>query len=233
MILIYNLMGLLVGLAGVAAGFPGHLLYSGGCRSASSCWRGVWFAFGGRRRDKVTGAKKPYPSLFFIPLRWASVVPLVLSVGMIFLEAKIDNLPPDPRKEQLEVVEKQLRQNTVSGEKQEAEALLGEIRMIAVEEAGADEYHLAVHRREGAVLVLMRAENLGDFADSARTEMLDFLVDRYSFEPELYIGIRGRFAYGAMLTPAEGREYGKFVSDRPLLAFFGDPPPANLPAEDT
>jgi hypothetical protein len=67
MILIYNMGGLLIGLAGIGAGFLVFLL-SGKLFLGLLTIAVIWLAFGRSKLDRQTGAKRPAPALFFVPL---------------------------------------------------------------------------------------------------------------------------------------------------------------------
>lgn len=237
MIIIYNLSGLLLGLAGIAAG----LLVGLATRHLSLgllAMALVWSIFGWRRVDPVTQTKRPFPSVFFIPLAFIGILLVLASVPMFLVERVVRNAPRDPRAALLDADESTLRQFRVGGDAALSNDILEHLASI-VEEKGAkvEDYHVFTRVGSDAVLVLVQVPNLKQYEPEAREQLLNFIEGMLWAEErvqgkKLYIGVKGRVAYGALRGPNDFTKTGAAVSERPLYEFYGAGP-ATVPATNT
>lgn len=230
MFIIYNLSGLLVGLAGVVAGiltiFLTERLSFGMIILAT-----VWLAFGFRRRvDQVSNVKGAFPSLFFIPLGFFAIPILLLSLPVFFIEhvaARAPRLPPDPRAARFNADESNLRGNAASGDVTLSRAILDAIQSMTVAEAKAEDFKVFTRKTPDAILVLVQAPNLKQFKDPAREQLLNLVEGILMAEDDAnrkyYIGVKGRVAFGAVRVPPERTEIGSIVAEPLLYPFYGDP----------
>lgn len=224
--LIYNLAGLLVGIAGFFVGLAAMLLagrFSAGLVVMALTWLGLglWWR---RRGIGEGGTPRPYPALFFVPLPFASPVLLVLGLFAFVAENYAARNPADPRAGQLREDIRTLSSSEASGDL----ALSREVREMlvasAVPAAKAEAFHVFTRVGPGSVLVLVQAPNLKTFAESARLQLLEALNQFATEHPRLqgkarYIGIRGKVAFGIVSATGQTKT-GTIVADTPLLAFY-------------
>src|SRR5215213_8628171 len=166
MILIYNLTGLLLGLIGVGLGLMTFLL-TGRLSLGLLIIASVWLAFGFRRRvDHTTGAKGPFPSVFFIPLGFWGI-PIVLLVLPVFLieqfAARQERKAPDQRAALFNADEAWLRTTNISGDVRLSRAIREGLVGTLVAEAKAEDFVVFTRTSPDAVLVLIAAPNLKQF----------------------------------------------------------------------
>ena len=247
MFIIYNLSGLLVGLAGVVAGILALVLSGGWMSVGLFVLAAVWFGLGvwwrrrpvgdeppadvawsdEPRRPAAKPVRRPYPAVFFIPLPWIAVPLACLAVPMLFVEWAARSRPHDPRDDRLEADERTLDAQLVGGDEELSRRILDVLQTFAVEEAGADAFHVFTRRRGDATLVLLKVPNLRRYADPARVQLLDAVADAVRSGPgtaagPVYVGVKGRLTYGAVRRPA-GDELGSAVNDRRLWDFYDLP----------
>lgn len=236
MFIIYNLSGLLLGLAGVFIGIL-TILLTGRLSFGMIILATVWLAFGFRRRvDATTGTKRPFPSLFFIPLGFFAIPILLLSLPVFFIERVAARQPPqpsDPRAALFNADEAYLRGNAASGDVQLSRAILKTLQSMTVEEAKAEEFRVFSRKKPDAILVLISAPNLKQFKNPAREQLLDLVEGILTAEEgasrKYYIGVKGRVAFGAVRVPPDRTEIGAIVSESVLYPFYGDSAPATRP----
>lgn len=227
MILIYNLMGLLVGGAGILLG-----LMVGGATGKVSVMTLVcaivWCYFGRERVDPKTEVKTA-PKLFFIPLFYWSfpLLFLTLVIGAVELTGK-DQIGSPAQSGAWQTDQHVLTSQVEGGDTETAAVLRSALQAILVTEAKAESFHVFVNRRPTAVLVLIEASNLSKFKNSAREELAELVSELTSQLPhtkgcELYLGVKGKVFYGLVQTPKEGLKTGKVVPHEPLLAFYNTP----------
>ena len=236
MIIVYNLSGLLLGLAGTGAGLVVALAtrhLSLGVLAMAL----VWSIFGWRRVDPVTRMKRPFPSVFFIPLAFIGLLLAVAAVPMFVLERVAKARPQDPRAAMLDADEATLRSVRAGGDA----ALSGEIldhlqSIVDTGEAKVEDYHVFTRLSPDAVLVLVHVPNLRQYKPAAREQLLAFiegmlLAEERTQGKKVYIGVKGRVAYGALRAPNDLTDTGAAVSERSLYDFYGPASaPANRPA---
>jgi hypothetical protein len=188
----------------------------------------VWILFGRRKVDPATGAKKPFPSVFFIPLRFLAIPILLLSIPFYFVEKSARNQPRDPRAALLDADEQSLRSALVSGGVELSTKMCDILVAAAVSEVKPEEFRIFTRQRDGATLVLVQVPNLKQFEDTARTELLDaieaILIADGSGSGERYIGVKGRVAFGAIRVPPDLTKTGTVVQESLLYAFYGGSP---------
>ena len=240
MIFIFNLSGLLLGLAGAAAGIV-TIVLTGRLSFGVAILCFVWLAFGWRKIDPATGAKRPFPSLFFIPLPFLALPLLLLTVPMLFVERDRPDTPRDPRAALLDADERSLRSSLVSGDAALSKKLRDVLVEAAASEVKPEEFRVFTRTRGGDVLVLVQVPNLKQFADTARVELLDAVETIVDLERSggggTYVGVKGRVAFGAIRVPPDVTKTGTVVPESMLYPFYGDaasstqPAPATAPIE--
>ena len=235
MILIYNFSGLLLILAGAAVGIVAWLA-TGYFSFALLFMSLVWLTFGWRKTDPVTKLKKPYPSLFFIPLAFIAIPLSVLSVPMLIVERVAKALPRDPRAALLDADEAELRTTRVGGDRMlSAEVLKHLTSGVGSADAKVEDYRVFTRVKPDAVLVLVQVPNLKEYQDTAREQLLDLVEGMLMAEDRtqgkrVYIGVKGRVSYGAIRAPGDFTKTGAVVVDRPLYEFYGPGGAASAPA---
>ena len=230
MLIIYNLPGLLVGIAGLVCGFAA-LLMSGSVGAGLCGVAAAWFGLGlwWRRRpvgDSTGGrARRAWPALFFVPLPFLAAPLAALGVAAAVFQSNRDARPPDPRAEAFRADEARLDEAPATGEADLSRRVLAALRDATVEAAGAEDYSVFTRRRPGAVLVLLKAPNLKTYGDAAREELVEGVAAIVAAEvvgesgddpPGVYVGVKGRSLFGAVRTPTGGVRTGGVVSPKPL-----------------
>jgi len=229
MIIIYNLSGLLIGIAGIAVGFLA-IVVTGWISAGLLTLGAIWLAFGRARRDPETGIARPAPALFFIPLYLLSIPILLLALLAAIGDVQQGRKALDPRSALLQADQKALDQTKLTGDPDLAGAAYDALKAIARD----DKMHVFAAARGPAVLVLVKIPSLKEIGESDRAAMAQALIaaleDRdASRGRQVYLGIRGRLTYGIIRTPA-GTKIGSVVSSDPLLEFYGPPAPGGRPS---
>jgi hypothetical protein len=229
MIIIYNLSGLLLGVAGAAVGVvvavaTGHL--SLGLLATAL----VWLIFGWRKVDPVTKAKRPYPSVFFIPLAFVAIPLAAVAVPLLVFERVAKSVPRDPRAALLDADEATLRSVKAGGDSALSKSILEGLEgVIEPGAAKVEDYRVFTRVGDDAVLVLVQVPNLKQYQDTAREQLLAMIEgillaeDRLK-DKKVYIGVKGRVAFGAISAPDDLTKTGAAVSERPLYDFYGPAP---------
>ena len=226
MIIIYNLSGLLLGLAGVAAGIVVGLA-TRHLSLAVLAMALVWSIFGWRRVDPVTHAKRPFPSVFFIPLAFIGLFLCCASVPLFLVERVARNAPRDPRAALLDADEATLRRFRAGGDASLSRDVLEHLASIVEEsEAKVEDYHVFTRLGPDAVLVLVQVPNLKRYKPEAREQLLNFIegmlwAEERAQGKKIYIGVKGSVAYGAIRGPEDFTKTGAAVNERPLYDFYG------------
>lgn len=232
MIIIYNLSGLLVGAAGILAGVVA-LAVSGWLSLALFLIGGIWLYFGRSKRDPATGLARPSPSLFFIPLYILAIPVLLLAVLAIFVDTQQSRAPRDPRQARFREDEKALGQSKLTGDRDVALAAYNALKPVALD----DDMHVFAAVNDPRVLVLARIPSLKELNDADRAGMVKALATAFETLDatrgrQLFLGIKGRFAYGVVQTPTV-QKFGKIVPSEPLLSYYDFPgPPAESASEN-
>ena len=223
MILIYTRPGLIVGLIGLALGlavFAASGWLALGVLALAAAWigLGVWWKYGGA----PAGPPRRYPALYFVPLPIlaALLVPLAIVVGIA--EVVVSHLPIHPLAAQLRADERTLAATQLGGD-----AALSEAVAVALAAGSHDSFHVLTRVKPGAVLVLVRAPDLKHRDGLGRSRMLDAIEDALEEEPRTrgrryYIGIQGKYTFGAIRVPAGREQTGTVVDSAPLRQFYGD-----------
>ena len=234
MLIIYNLPGLLVGIAGLVCGFA--VLLASGSVGAGLCGvAAAWFGLGLWWRRRPVGdpgggrAKRAWPALFFVPLPFLAVPLAALGLAAAVFQSNRDARPPDPRAEAFRADEARLDEAPATGDADLSRRVLAALRDATVEAAGAEDYSAFTRRRPGAVLVLLKAPNLKTYGDAAREELVEGVAEIVAAEtpddpPGVYVGVKGRTLFGAVRTPTGGVRTGRVVPPAPLHAFYDAPP---------
>ncbi|SIO38208.1 hypothetical protein SAMN05444166_4250 [Singulisphaera sp. GP187] len=225
MIIIYNLSGLLIGLLGIVVGF---LVFAvSGWLSAGLLVLGmIWMALGRGKLNAESGLKTPAPSLFFIPLFALAIPILLLAILAVSADVQRSKKVLDPRSALLDQDEKTLNRTKLTGDSDLALAAYDALKPVALD----DKMHVFAVVKDQRTLVLAKIPSLKEIDKSARASMVKALVTALETQEAvkdlpLYLGIKGRFAYGVVHTPA-GTTIDSTVSPDPLLGFYGPPVPA-------
>lgn len=236
MIIIYNLSGLLLGLGGavlLVCGFALTRSVAVGILAAGL----LWTIFGWRRRTPPGTSKAASPSIFFIPLRIYGILLLVLAPPVLLMERLAARAPADPRSAALRSDVGLLRTTQFAGDVPLARHVQSAIAESAVPEANASGFKVLARTNGSKALIVLQATNLKQFTDNARIQILDSIEELVKLArpdaDELYIAIKGRFAYGALRTPTKGTQTGELVLDLPLLEFYGPRTPATSQASES
>jgi hypothetical protein len=224
MIVIYNLTGLLFGALGIVLGLVAARL-TGWLPAAALVIGVVWIVFGWRKRNTdQPELRRPAPSIFFVPLRIWGVLALLLVVPVALLNRAAVQRDSDPRMQALRADEQTLKATQVGGDLSLSRAVSTGLADIANAEVKAGEFHVFTRTSDRAVLVLLQADNLKEFSEEARRQLINFITGivwaETTADRDVYIGVRGRVAYGAVAWPDEQTQFGKVVSPNPLLAFY-------------
>lgn len=233
MILIYNFSGFLLGLVGLVAAVVMFLITEH-LSFALLALAATWLTFGWRKKDRQTGQKKPFPSVFFIPLVFLAIPLALLAVPLFVIERVAKARTPDPRAALLQADEDKLRHSAASGDAILSRAILDHLSSIASEEAKAEDYHVFTRVKDDAVLVLVRAPNLRQYKDEARSQLLNFIegmlwAEDGMIDRRIYIGVKGKVGFGAVRLPGDVTRVGAVVSESLLYDFYG-PPQATAPS---
>jgi hypothetical protein len=192
----------------------------------------MWFGRKGRR-DIQTGERLPAPSIYFIPLFWIGVVVLSLVVPSIGVDLYSHTRPTDPREEHVRVDERILSEKSAGGDRELSSAIAEALLTSAPAREPLSEMHVYTWRREDGLLVLVKLPSLSEIPAPDRRALLDTIEQTARAKIEagikLYIGIKGKFMYGAIRTPG-GTETGSAVLREPLFEFYGPAPPSKGPA---
>ncbi len=164
---------------------------------------------------------------------------MVLCLPLGLLEALSHMVPPgalDARVNYFKGDQAMLGSHQFGGDEKLSRMVQELINDVAVEEIKSEDYRVFTRRDGTKLLVLLQAEDLRSLADTARVELLDLIESLVTLsEPdvkEIYIGIKGRVAFGAVRTPKSGTKTGTLVDDRPLLHFYGPAPIPVSPRRD-
>lgn len=226
MILIFNLPGLLIGAAGVAVG----LLAAG---ATGRLWVGLivigwaWLLFGRGRRDPETNLRGTAPSLFFIPLFYLAFPVLLLAIPAMITEGRKGGVQSDTRSTRLNEAESTLNRLKLSGDGNLAGAVFDALEPIARDPG----MHVFAAKGQGRALVLVKLPDLKETSDTERVKLLDaaagVLADREETgDLSPFIGLQGRFVYGAIRTPT-GTQVKSTVPESALLDYYGPRPSAS------
>lgn len=211
MIIIFNASGLLIGFAGCMIGLVAGAL-TGSLAVAllvlSATWIGLGLVW---RNSRGAGApKRPFPSLFFIPLPFLAIVTVILALLAIpiDLRSKSESRGSDPREQTFRSAESSLRGTNASGDV--PLSTLVHRALSSTAHAGAIPSSLNVYTdsNDKSVLVLVKVGNLKEFSEDARRSMLNTVAAAIKSEPlhqtkDLYVGVKGAVLYGAIQTPTQ------------------------------
>jgi hypothetical protein len=240
MIIIYNLQGLLVGIAGVA--FGGIILYlTRSLTLAIIALTMIWIAYGRASTDKASGEKKPAPSVFFIPLFYWGILTAFLTVpalGIDFLISKIDFVAlekervanADPR----EALFRHDEQRISADLSDDPVLSLGIKTMMAAVLPG-ETFHVGIKSTPESVLILMSINRLKKIEKEDRRALLAAirqLAESNNPEKKIYIGIKGDIFYGAVSSPKTPADVGSLVSNDSLFDFYGPKPIKTKPGSE-
>jgi hypothetical protein len=230
MILIYNLPGLLVGIVGVAVGLV-VALASGMLSLGVLALAAVWFGLGLWWRNSLAqdGVKRPYPALFFIPLPILAIPLALASLPLLLAEKGASRRAVDPRAALLRADEKALDAARLGGEIALSRRIADALESGPIEEAKADDCHIFTRTGPGAVLVLVKAPNLRKYKETTRIRLLGAIAEAVSAGGQaegrrIYIGVKGRVAFGAIRVPPDRVKTGAVVDPSPLYDFYGEKP---------
>ncbi len=115
----------------------------------------------------------------------------------------------------------------VTGDVALSQAILHGLTTQIVAEAKPDAYSVFTSQKPDAVLVLLKADNLKTYKDPARKQLLDAIgsilqENMHLGGKKVYIGIKGRFAFGAIRVSPDVEKLGSIVQESPLYDFYGE-----------
>jgi len=232
--IIYNISGLLIGFLGVVLGIlsiaaTGYVWV--GILVVGAVWAGLglWW-----RKGTAGSGKRPYPSVFFIPLPFLAILSLPLAVASMTADKASSAKLEDPRAQKLAVAKNSLRQEMLSGDTNLARTVLTEVMAGAYTSAVPNEVSVYAEPAGDAVLVIVKISNLRKFSESDKGLALNAIRKASETESvkEIYCGVMGFASFGAIQTP-ELRQVGKFVSDDLLLPFYGSQAPLTPAVPET
>lgn len=225
MILIYNLSGFLIGLAGIVCGLV-VALASGKIAAGVLALAVTWFSLGvwWRVKRADSGLKHPYPALFFIPLPFLAVPLALLAIPMFFAEQGGASRSADPRVASLRADVKSLDAARIGGEPERSERVIRAVATLGM--AGTVNTNVFTRSKPGSVLVLVKVPELKEVKEPERVKLLAAIAEAAQDDKggRVFVGIRGRLAFGAIRVGAETIETGSIVDDSPLLDFYGERP---------
>ncbi|QEH36378.1 hypothetical protein OJF2_49410 [Aquisphaera giovannonii] len=238
MILIYNRSGFLLGLAGILAGLAammagGKLAF--GIPALALVWLagGLWW----RNTPKDHASKRPYPSLFFIPLPFAAVPLMFLGVFAFFAESAGAARRSDPRVVKLDDDVKSLKADAEGGDP----GLAGAVHEALADASGrwsgdADDWHIFARTGGDSVLLLVLVPDLKKIEEPERMKLLGDLEAILEKHPgtagkKRFLGVRGKYAFGAIRVSPDYTRVATVVADTPLLEFYGEPTKERDPAD--
>jgi hypothetical protein len=241
MIIIYNLAGLVIGAAGVFLGFV-LIAVTGKLGPGVLALAMVWLVLGFMWRSWKTppGQRRPYPSVFFIPLPFLAIPIVPLAILLLLLE--LTGIPSatgpggataarDSRAASFKDDERSLGRSPVGGDAELSQYLATALASNLREEAKADKYHVFTRVNSDSVLVLVKAPNLKSYKEPARVQLLQIIANLVSErqdlkEKKVYIAIKGNLTFGAIQVPPGRVQTGSVVLTEPLYDFYGPPPGA-------
>ena len=229
MIIIYNLSGLILAGAGIVAGLFVALLsgwLSAGLLTLAVIWSagGFWW----RNQELSPGVKRRYPALFFIPLPFLAIPVACLALLLVVVEWGGRAQSADWRAEQFRADERMLDSSMATGDVQLSQTILAALQAIPVEGKNAEPYHVTTRKNGDAVLVLVKVATLKSYNDSARKMLLQKIADTLRADEQLkekriFIGVKGRLAYGAVQTPPNVVQLGSVIPESALHDFYDEP----------
>lgn len=208
MLLIYNLPGLLIGLAGLFVGLIAAVAagsFGVGIIVASIIWCALGFWW--RRKPTADGTPRPYPSIFFIPLPFLALFTLLVGLGIAPLEFMAGRKRvQDPRTAMLETAERSVQTSSVSGDTELATLIRDAVTKGNFSGMMADSTNVHVATDDTRVLVIVKVSNLKKFPEPARVQVLDAVAETVkahapSQDKAQFIGIKGPLMFGASRTP--------------------------------
>ncbi|HEV3162815.1 MAG TPA: hypothetical protein VGZ22_02155 [Isosphaeraceae bacterium] len=228
MILVYNLSGLLVGLAGVGVGFL-TLMLTGKLALGMVAIGIVWLLFGRGRRDPETEERHPVPSLFFVPLFYLAFPVILLAIPASFVDVKSNERSTDARAVALADAVKALNSTNLSGDPELASALYNAIKDMTAD----DGMHVYAADTNDRALVLVKLPKLKEIDQANRRRILTKLAETLDTQASTkghaaYLALKGKLVWGAVRTP-RGEKISSAVSDDLLLDYFGPVAPSQAP----
>ncbi|TVP96667.1 MAG: hypothetical protein EA381_16930 [Planctomycetaceae bacterium] len=222
MIIIYNPMGALVGLFGLIIGVA-LFVVTQSLAVGFLAIAGIWCWFGRSKLNLETGKKRAAPSFFFIPLfYWGILVAIAAYPARLVDNAGGLNqgqpVADDPRADQFKLDEAGLRTN--QSDAPELSAALG---MLISETLPSEPFNLSVKSSDDAVLVLIKLPGLKELSERNRRALLEGVrnaAQQQRPDVQVFVGIKGKLLYGAILTPDQPMQVGKIVSKDALYAFY-------------
>src|SRR5262249_3738081 len=156
-----------------------------------------------RRQKTESGARRPYPALYMIPLPVLAVLLALLSIHLsrVTTDLRGGLRPDDPRAAMLRAAERTLARERFGGDAALSESLARFLALVTVPEAKADQYHVLTRTTPDKVLVLVKVPSLRKYKDSAREELVRMITVRLSGHSlskgkQPYIGVKGVISYG-------------------------------------
>lgn len=232
MIIIYNLKGLLVGLAGLAFGIL-ILFLTRSLTLGIVAITMIWMAYGRSTIDKTTQEKIPAASVFFIPLFYWGILTAFLvvpAIGIDFIVSTIDFKEmqrhaaenADPREALLRHDEKRIAANL-----SDDPILAQNLKTLMAEVLPWERYQLGIRTTPESQLILMSISKLKKIDHADRQALLDAfrnLAEMNSPDKKIYIGIKGSVFYGAISTPTNPGDVRSIAEKELLFDFYGPKP---------
>lgn len=221
MIIIYNLSGLILGVAGIGAGLL-VAMATGSIGGALLVLSIVWIAGGFWWHSR----ERPFPAIFFIPLPFIAMPLAMLAVPLLLVQPRAHAEAADQRSIEFRADEKMLDAAAATGDIELSQSILAALRAVPTEEGASEPYSVCTHTAGDSALVLVKAVNLKKYKDPTRhlllQEIRKVVRDRTaSQETRLFIGIKGRLTYGAVETPPGDVRVASSISESKLFDFYG------------
>lgn len=225
MIIVYNLPGLVLAAGGIVAGvillvLTGSL--GAGVLTIATAWIGVglWWRHSGEE------GKRPYPSIYFIPLPFAGGPLVFLALALLALQAFGTRAQADTRGVELKADEETLNNNSAGGDEELSQQILDVFQEAAGDPQNKSGIRIFTRIAPHGVLVLVKIPDLKKHPNGDRERLLKSIAtlvrkNESLRDQPIYIGIKGKVAYGAIMTPPEKIEVGSVVISTLLYGVYG------------
>jgi hypothetical protein len=224
-LLIYNLSGVLIGLAGVIVG--AFATSVGGRPLGLLLLAVVWFALGlwWRNRPTTSGERRAFPALFFIPLPvWAVPIAFIGAYGLLTRSRTNDR---ERYRAQLVADLDALHIGPATGDSVLSPAVSLQLRANLPPTAKPEQISVRTRTKQEAVLVLLRVPNLDAYDDEARARLLDLAAGTVSAHPlsrgkQVYVGVTGPLGLSVVRDPLGRTVAADHAADSVLFLFYAE-----------
>ncbi len=247
MFIVYTPSGLLLGIAGVIVGGAlGAVTRSPGVAALGTA--AVWIGFGRWKTDRETGERRPAPSIYFIPLVFYGAL-LVPFAGILFY-MQIFGLPgrergasaergdSDERAALFDQDERALDRRIIGGDQEISTAIHGLIMTFVKDGVEDDVCHVLTRVKEDRVLTLVKLTCLKELDDEETASLIELIAavtaravededagEGEGDEKDVYVGLKGRLVYGAVVLPGEDPDVAFSVPKEKLFPFYDEVEP--------